>query len=347
MNKIFNQEIEKSSSMNARDWVQILAKYRTPNLFRSIFELTVTLVPFLTLWGLAWMSISYSIWLTLALSVLNSLFVLRLFVIQHDCGHSSFYNNRTLSDWTGRFLGVLTLTPYDVWRRTHSEHHSGAGNLERQGMGDINTKTVSEYQALSNFQKFVYKLYRNPFVLFAIIPTYLFIFQNRLPLGLTKAGSKYWISAMGTNLSILLLLSGIYYFGGFAPILFIFLPSTILAATFGVWLFYVQHQFEDTHWDREEEWDMHKAALEGSSHYDLPLILHWFSANIGIHHVHHLYSRIPFYRLQKIIKDYPALSENQRLSVYESFASVKLHLWDETDRKLISYKQLYQKYDEI
>ena len=207
-------------------------------------------------------------------------------------------------------------------------------------------KTVSEYQALSNFQKFVYKLYRNPFVLFAIIPTYLFIFQNRLPLGLIKAGSKYWISAMGTNLSILLLLSGIYYFGGFAPILLIFLPSTILAATFGVWLFYVQHQFEDTHWDREEEWDMHKAALEGSSHYDLPLILHWFSANIGIHHVHHLYSRIPFYRLQQIIKDYPALSENQRLSVYESFASVKLHLWDETDRKLISYKQLYQKYGE-
>jgi len=297
MNKIFNQEIEKSSSMNARDWVQILARYRTPNLFRS-----------------------------------RTLF---------------FYNNRTLSDWTGRFLGVLTLTPYDVWRRTHSEHHSGAGNLERQGMGDINTKTVSEYQALSNFQKFAYKLYRNPFVLFAIIPTYLFIFQNRLPLGLTKAGSKYWISAMGTNLSILLLLSGIYYFGGFAPILFIFLPSTILAATFGVWLFYVQHQFEDTHWDREEEWDMHKAALEGSSHYDLPLILHWFSANIGIHHVHHLYSRIPFYRLQQIIKDYPALSENQRLSVYESFASVKLHLWDETDRKLISYKQLYQKYGEI
>ena len=135
-------------------------------------------------------------------------------------------------------------------------------------------------------------------------------------------------------------------FGGFAPILLIFLPSTILAATFGVWLFYVQHQFEDTHWDREEEWDMHKAALEGSSHYDLPLILHWFSANIGIHHVHHLYSRIPFYRLQQIIKDYPALSENQRLSVYESFASVKLHLWDETDRKLISYKQLYQKYGE-
>jgi omega-6 fatty acid desaturase (delta-12 desaturase) len=129
--------------------------------------------------------------------------------------------------------------------------------------------------------------------------------------------------------------------------LFIFLPSTILAATFGVWLFYVQHQFEDTHWDREEEWDMHKAALEGSSHYDLPLILHWFSANIGIHHVHHLYSRIPFYRLQQIIKDYPALSENQRLSVFESFASVKLHLWDETDRKLISYKQLYQKYGEI
>lgn len=347
MNKIFNKEVNKNSIDKARDWVQILAKYRTPNLYRSIFELIITFIPFILIWALAWYCLSYSVWITLILSAFNSLFILRLFVIQHDCGHSSFFKSRAVSDWVGRFIGVLTITPYDVWRRTHSEHHSGAGNLGRQGMGDINTKTVSEYQALSQFQKFIYRLYRNPFVLFAIIPTYLFMLQNRLPLGLMNSGSKYWLSAMGTNLSIAIVLSTIYYFGGWAPVCLIFLPSTLLAATFGVWLFYVQHQFEDTHWDHQEEWDMHEAALEGSSHYDLPLVLHWFSANIGIHHIHHLYSRIPFYRLPQIVKDYPVLSENQRLSIYESFACVKLHLWDENDRKLISYKQFHRKYGKV
>ena len=207
MNKIFNKEVNKNSIDKARDWVQILAKYRTPNLYRSIFELIITFIPFILIWALAWYCLSYSVWITLILSAFNSLFILRLFVIQHDCGHSSFFKSRAVSDWVGRFIGVLTITPYDVWRRTHSEHHSGAGNLGRQGMGDINTKTVSEYQALSQFQKFIYRLYRNPFVLFAIIPTYLFMLQNRLPLGLMNSGSKYWLSAMGTNLSIAIVLS--------------------------------------------------------------------------------------------------------------------------------------------
>lgn len=347
MNKIFDQEVVEQTAIKARDWVQILARYRTPSLVRSVFELIVTLVPFTALWALAWVSLSYSHWLAFALSIFNSLFIVRLFVIQHDCGHASFFKNRSVSDWVGRVLGVFTLTPYDVWRRTHSEHHSGSGNLERQGMGDIHTKTVSEYRALNTRQQFMYRLYRNPFVLFALGPTYLFILQNRLPLGLMNAGTKYWTSAMGTNVAIIAILGIIYYFGGWAPVVLIFLPSTVLAATLGVWLFYVQHQFEETHWKREEEWDMHEAALGGSSHYDLPVVLQWFSANIGIHHVHHLYSRIPFYRLPQIVKDHPMLSENQRLSIRESLASVKLHLWDEAERRLISYKELHTKYGKM
>jgi omega-6 fatty acid desaturase (delta-12 desaturase) len=344
MNKIFDQNVVETQKLKARDWIRVLASYRTPSITRSIFELAVTLIPFAALWALAWISLSYSHWLALALSLVNGLFLVRLFAIQHDCGHASFFSNRKVSDWVGRGLGILTVTPYDVWRRTHSEHHSGSGNLDRQGMGDIHTMTVTEYRALSKKQQFMYRLYRHPFVLFALGPAYLFILQNRLPLGLMNAGAKYWTSAMGTNFAIVAALSVIYYFGGWAPLVLIFLPSTVLAATIGVWLFYVQHQFEETHWESETEWDVHEAALEGSSHYDLPLVLQWFSANIGIHHVHHLYSRIPFYRLPQIIKDHPSLSENQRLTIRESFASVKLHLWDEAERRLVSYKEMHAKY---
>ena len=344
MNKIFDQGVGETQQLKARDWIQVLARYRTPSITRSIFELAVTLIPFAALWALAWISISYSHWLALGLSLINGLFLVRLFAIQHDCGHASFFSNRKVSDWVGRGLGILTVTPYDVWRRTHSEHHSASGNLDRQGMGDIHTMTVSEYRALSKKQQFMYRLYRHPFVLFALGPAYLFILQNRLPLGLMTEGAKYWTSAMGTNAAIVAALSVVYYFGGWAPLVLIFLPSTILAATIGVWLFYVQHQFEETHWDKNDDWDMHDAALEGSSHYDLPIVLQWFSANIGIHHVHHLYSRIPFYRLPQIIKDHPSLSENQRLTIRESLASVKLHLWDEAERRLITYKEAKLKY---
>lgn len=344
MNKIFDQNVVETQKLKARDWIRVLASYRTPSITRSIFELAVTLIPFAALWALAWISLSYSHWLALAVSLINGLFLVRLFAIQHDCGHASFFSNRKVSDWVGRGLGILTVTPYDVWRRTHSEHHLGSGNLDRQGMGDIHTMTVTEYRALSKKQRFMYRLYRHPFVLFALGPAYLFILQNRLPLGLMNAGAKYWTSAMGTNFAIIAALSVIYYFGGWAPLVLIFLPSTVLAATIGVWLFYVQHQFEETHWKSETEWDIHEAALEGSSHYDLPLVLQWFSANIGIHHVHHLYSRIPFYRLPQIIKDHPSLSENQRLTIRESFASVKLHLWDEAERRLVSYKEMHARY---
>ena len=340
MNKIFTQETAEPTIMRARDWVQVLARYRTPSIKRSIFELIITIVPFVALWTLAWVSLSYSHWLAFALSIFNGLFLVRLFVIQHDCGHASFFQNRKVSDWVGRAIGVLTVTPYDVWRRTHSEHHSASGNLSRRGMGDIHTATVEEYRDMTKWQQFMYRLYRNPFVLFALGPAYLFILQNRLPLGLMKAGAKYWTSAMGTNACVFAALGVVYYFGGWAPVVLIFLPSTILGASIGVWLFYVQHQFEEAHWDQEEDWDMHEAALEGSSHYDLPLVLQWFSGNIGIHHVHHLYSRIPFYRLPKIIEDHPVLSENQRLTIRESLASVKLHLWDEAERRLISYKEM-------
>ncbi|WP_322865168.1 fatty acid desaturase [Aquicoccus sp. G2-2] len=327
----------------AREWVAILSKYREPSSLRSCFELAVTVGPFLALWFLAWWSLSISYWLTLMISLCNAAFLLRLFAIQHDCGHGAFFHNRTVSDWLGRVIGVLTLTPYDVWRRSHSIHHSSSGNLGRRGIGDVHTLTVAEYRALKPFNRLIYRLYRHPAVLFGLGPGYLFFLQNRLPVGL-MGKAKYWISAMCTNAAILAALAIILYFGGLMPILLIFLPSTLLAATAGVWLFYVQHQFEVTHWEADEDWQLHDAALKGSSHYVLPSWLQWLSANIGIHHVHHVHSRIPFYRLPEVLRDHADLANGNRMTIMESFHSARLHLWDEQSRRLLSFSQARAQY---
>lgn len=323
---------------DARDWVKILSNYREPDTWRSTFELAVTLGPFIVFWALAWWSLSISGWLTLGISLCNAAFLLRLFAIQHDCGHSAFFKNRVMGDWIGRVLGVMTLTPYDVWRRTHSIHHSSSGHLGRRGIGDVHTLTLAEYQQLGPLGRFHYRVYRHPVVLFGLGPGYIFLLQNRIPLGL-MAKARYWVSAMGTNAATITALLVIYYFGGLMPILLIFLPSTLLAATAGVWLFYVQHQFETTHWEEDPDWNLHEAALHGSSHYVLPSVLQWLSANIGIHHVHHLYSRIPFYRLPEVLRDHSALAEGNRMTIRESFANARLHLWDEKSRRLLSFAQ--------
>jgi len=315
----------------------VLSKYREPNTARASFELAVTVGAFVSLWALAWYVMATSALLTFLISLCNAAFLLRLFCIQHDCGHSAFLKNRVLSDWLGRALGVVTLTPYDVWRRSHAIHHSASGNLGRRGIGDVNTLTVAEYQGRTPFKRLMYRLYRHPLVLFGLGPGYLFFLQNRLPLGLAGQ-AKYWVSSMGTNAVLFLALSIIFYFGGVMPILLIFLPSTLLAATAGVWLFYVQHQFEETHWEEAQAWDLHDAALHGSSHYVLPPVLQWLSANIGIHHVHHLYSRIPFYRLTEVLRDHHDLAVSNRMTIRESLQTVRLHLWDEDSKRLVSFK---------
>lgn len=328
---------------DARDWVKVLARYREPNHMRSVFELLVSFVPFVAIWALAWWSLSVSYWLTLAISFVNALFLLRLFAIQHDCGHGSLFKNRHASDWIGRVIGVLTLTPYDVWRRTHSAHHGASGNLDRRGMGDIHTKTVEEYNNLSSLERLQYRLYRHPVTLFVFGPGYLFFLQNRFPLGLMNQ-AIYWFSAMATNVVILIALGTIWYFGGWEPLLLIFLPTTLVAATAGMWLFYVQHQFELTSWNPDDEWQLHDAALHGSSYYVLPSLLQWFSANIGIHHVHHLYSRIPFYRLTEVLQDQNELTKINRMSIRQSLRSARLHLWDEKTSRLLSFPQARKLY---
>jgi len=324
---------------DARTWVRILAEYREPSHRRSAFEVAVSVLPFLLLWILAWWAMSTSLVLAAGIAILNGAFLVRIFAIQHDCGHNSLFRNRFVSDWIGRTLGVLTLTPYDVWRRTHAVHHSTSGNLDKRGMGDVDTLTVAEFRARSKLGRVRYRLYRHPLILFGLGPAYLFMLQNRVPYGLMRSGWDFWVSAMGTNLAIFGALGVLYALGGLAPLLVIFLPTTLVGASIGVWLFYVQHQFEETQWDTGEAWLLHDAALHGSSHYVLPGVLRWFTANIGVHHVHHLYSRIPFYRLTEVLRDHAALASSQRLTIRESFACVGLQLWDGELRRLVSFSE--------
>ncbi|MGV8985613.1 MAG: fatty acid desaturase [Cypionkella sp.] len=339
-----DNETAMSRQELARQWVMKLARYRDPSTRRSIFELLVTLVPFVMLWALAWAALEVSPWLSLAIAVLNGGFLVRIFIIQHDCGHASYFHNRTVSDWVGRALGVLTLTPYDVWKRSHAIHHAQHGNLDRRGIGDILTLTVEEYRARGPWGRFMYRLYRNPVVLFVLGPAYMFILQNRLPIGLMRSGWRYWVSAMGTNAFIAIIVGLILWLGGLMPLLLIYIPTSVIAATIGVWLFYVQHQFEETHWANEPEWQLHDAALEGSSYYQLPAPMQWLTGNIGVHHVHHLYSRIPFYRLTEVLRDHAALAQAQKLTIRQSLSTVKLKLWDEKTQRLVSFGDVRRNY---
>ena len=344
MTKIeLNNKSSRVSGTTVIDWralTRSLARYREPNHGRSLVEILITIVPLICLWLLMWFAIDIGYGLYLLLAVPAAGFLVRLFVIQHDCGHGAFFRHRLANDWVGRVIGVLTLTPYDFWRRTHATHHATSGNLDRRGIGDVSTLTVREYLSLSRFGRFRYRLYRHPIVMFGFGPIYLFVLKHRLPIGLMGAGWQPWLSTMATNLGIALAAAATIWFVGVGPFLLVHLPITLLGGSVGVWLFYVQHQFEHTFWAHETAWNVQEAAIQGSSHYDLPPVLRWFTGNIGIHHVHHLCSRIPFYRLPMTLRLHPELEKVGRLTLGQSISCVRLVLWDEAARRLISFHEL-------
>ncbi|WP_244935234.1 fatty acid desaturase [Acuticoccus sediminis] len=320
---------------------QALKAYARPDVRRSLFEVAVSILPFAGLWVAMWLALStvgYGLTLLLALPAAG--FLVRLFLIQHDCGHGSVFNRQSLNDWLGRALGVVTLTPYDHWRRTHALHHAGSGNLDRRGIGDVETLTVREYLARSRWGRLRYRLYRHPLILFGVGPFFVFLLHHRLPIGFMRGGRMHWTSTMATNLAIVAAVAAMAWVVGIVPFLMIHLPIVLLASAAGVWLFYVQHQFEETHWDASDRWKHPTAALHGSSHYDLPAVLRWVTANIGIHHVHHLSSRIPHYRLPEVLRDFPQLREVNRLTFTDSLRCVRLMLWDEYDRRLVALRSL-------
>lgn len=331
--------LPRQPGLDPRALLKEVTPFRQPRHVRSVFEIAVTAAPFGLLWLATWAALDSGYMLGLLLAVPAGALLLRLFLIQHDCGHGAFFRGRAANDWIGRVLGVLTLTPYDYWRRSHAIHHASTGNLDARGVGDVDTLTVAEFQARGRFRRFLYRLYRHPIVLFGIGPAYQFLLRHRLPIGMMRKGWRPWLSAMGTNASIAAVAGALIWAMGLKLFLLVHLPITLVAASLGVWFFYVQHQFEHTHWDRDKDWSFHASALHGSSHYDLPPILRWFTANIGVHHVHHLASRIPFYRLPEVLREVPVLARCSRLTLWQSLVTVRLVLWDEEKRRLVSFAE--------
>jgi acyl-lipid omega-6 desaturase (Delta-12 desaturase) len=305
-------------------------------------ELAVTAGPLALLWALAWLTVEHGHWWGVMFTLPAAAFLVRLFMIQHDCGHGAFFPDKGLNDWIGRAIGVVTLTPYDHWRRAHAMHHATSGDLDRRGVGDVETLTVAEYLAMSSGKRLAYRLFRHPLVMFGLGPIYVFLLRHRLPIGEMRAGWRPWFSAMATNLAIAAAAVGLILLGGVRAFLMIQLPISLIAGMIGVWLFYVQHQFEGVVWTRSSRWTLAQAALHGSSHYHLPGIVGWFTANIGVHHVHHLSSRIPFYRLREVLRDHPEL-DARRLTLAQSLRGTGLALWDEPGRRLISFRELRER----
>jgi omega-6 fatty acid desaturase (delta-12 desaturase) len=332
-------DIAAAAPVDPRKLMRELQAFRDPRPSRSGWELVITLLPFLALFALIAMAVGAGYWLALAATPLAGLFLLRLFIIQHDCGHGSFMRRRVNNDWIGRALGTLTLTPYDCWRRSHAQHHAATGNLDARGFGDVDTLTLREYRERTSLGRLSYRLYRHPAVLLGLGPAYLFLLRHRLPIGLMKQGWIYWISAIGTNAVTVLLLAIPVYFLGFGVTALVFFPVLLSAASIGVWLFYVQHQFPAAHWDREADWSFHDAALLGSSYLELPPVLAWFTGYIGVHHVHHLASRIPFYRLPEVLQTHPDLRNVNRFTALQACGTLRLALWDEEQREMVSFRE--------
>ncbi len=323
---------------DASDWKAIVARYQKPSMGRAVWQIVNTLVPYVGLWYLMYLSLSISYWLVVPLALLTAAFMVRLFIIFHDCGHGSFFKSRVANHIVGAITGVLTFTPFYHWRWEHAVHHSSSGDLDRRGTGDVWTLTVQEYLESSRWKRFAYRLARNPFVLFVLAPLFLFLIWQRIPN--PKSGGREQRSVYWTNLGILLMVGGLIWLFGWKAYVVIQLLVTMTAGAAGVWLFYVQHQFEGVYWERGGDWDYATAALKGSSFYKLPKVLQWFSGNIGFHHIHHLSPRIPNYHLEKCHKAEPLFQTVKPVTLFSSLKSFTFRLWDEQRRKLVGYGAL-------
>ncbi len=321
-----------------QDWQEIVARYQTPALLRSYWEIANSVIPYFAVLTLMLISLHVSYWITLALASVAAGFLARIFIIFHDCGHGSFFQSPKLNAFWGFLTGIITLTPYLYWSRDHAIHHATVSDLDRRGVGDVKTLTVKEYLGLLPLKRLGYRLMRNPLVMFVFGPLVVFLVVHRFArrsVGRRERFSVYW-----TNLAILGALVLIYFTIGFKTFLLVQLPVWMIGFSAGVWLFYVQHQFEGTYWESHKDWDFVSAALKGSSFYKLPKVLQWFSGNIGFHHIHHLSPRIPNYRLEQCHNENPMFQEIEPITLLSSLKSLKFRLWDEERRILVGWDGL-------
>lgn len=319
-------------------WRKIVEKYREPSTLRALWQITDTFLPYLALWAAMYWTLTHAFWLTFPLAVLAGLFLVRIFIIFHDCGHGSFFPSQRANLFVGNVAGILTFTPFYQWRYEHAIHHSTTGHLDKRGVGDIWTMTVQEYLESSRWRRFAYVLARNPIVLFLIAPVYMFVVHQRFPMLSASARERH--SVWWTNLALLVMVVALANVYGLASYLLFQLIVLGVAGAVGVWMFYMQHQFEDVYWERGDNWDYAAAALQGSSFYKLPALLQWFSGNIGFHHIHHLSVRIPNYNLQRCHEADPLFHQVKPLTFWASLKSLHLRLWDEQQRKLVGYRHM-------
>lgn len=313
-----------------------IASYQTPETWKSIWQIINTFIPYVILWVLIVYSLSVSYWITAPLIVLAAAFLVRLFIIFHDCGHGSFFKSKRANETVGKVFGILAFTPYYKWHNMHMKHHATVGNLDERGVGDVWTMTKAEYLAASKWKRFKYRVYRHPITMFGVGSVFVFIIQNRL----TKKDMqrKERLNVYFTNLVLVVLFVGMSFLIGFWPFVIIQLSIMYLAAIAGLWLFYLQHQFEDVSWVRKEDWNYREIAIEGSSYVKFPKLLQWFSGNIGFHHIHHINARIPNYKLEKCYRENPVFNQVEPVTFMKSMKTLKLRLWDEQLQKLVGFR---------
>ncbi|GFE85189.1 fatty acid desaturase [Steroidobacter agaridevorans] len=328
-------ESERSHPAELKD---VLLAHQNASTKRALWQLANTFLPYLLLWLAMYWALEVSLWLTLPLAALSGALLVRIFIIFHDCTHGSYFRSRRANDIVGFIAGALTFSPYQHWRWEHAIHHGSSGNLDRRGTGDVWTMTVEEYLSASRQQRFLYRLARNPLVLFVLAPLFVFVIKQRFAAANAQRRQRH--SVWWLNLTLLIsttLLSSLF---GLAPYLLIQSIAMTVAGATGLWLFYVQHQFQGVYWERNDKWDYTAAALRGSSYYKLPKVLQWLSGNIGFHHIHHLSPRIPNYNLQKCHDSDPRFAEVTSLSLLSSLQSLKFRFWDEQTRELVGYAHI-------
>jgi len=324
--------------------------YKGANTKRGLIQLITTVSAFFALCVLmltSFMQEAYGIAFLLILPA--SGFLVRLFIIQHDCGHSSFFHSPRVNNWVGRCLSVLTITPYDFWRKAHAMHHAASGNLNGRGIGSLDTLTVKEYEALPKRQRLIYKIYRSPLSQLIVCPVLYIFFVQRFPPSQTWpllkeynsiSFSQSWRSILSLDLALIVCFGALGALIGWKPLVMCYLPVVIITAWIGGWLFFIQHQFENTYWNYDNKWDFHEASVRGSSYYVLPPLLQWFTGNIGIHHIHHLCPLIPNYKLQSCLDGNASLQGMNRLTLLQSLKCIRWALWDEDQKKMVAFSDL-------
>lgn len=333
----YDANIIKSTTTPPR-WQDLVKKYQTPENWRSIWQIANTIIPFFALWYLTYRSLAYSYWLTLLLALPTAGLLVRTFIIQHDCGHGSFFKSQKANDWVGTFCGFITMVPYYQWRHEHAIHHASSGDLNRRGVGDVTTLTIQEYLALSRWKRFYYRFYRHPAVMLLIGPQFVFILTSRF-VG-PHSGRRERRNVYLTNAVLCATWATLIATLGAKAFFLVWTPVVVISGAAGVWLFYIQHQYENTYWRSNEEWDYVTAAVMGSSFYKLPRLLQWFTGNIGFHHIHHLSPKIPNYKLEQCHQETPLFQEATVLRFWESLPAASLRLWDEEQQKMVSFKHL-------